>query len=327
MSAAKDTTIKDIPDVPPEVFKAARNGKLVVFIGAGVSRIIGCPSWNQFAYNQLDDLYEKKAINFYEYTSLKALDARKLLSICKKIYHERDVSPKSIRSLLKGKEELISKFTIYKDIYALNAIYVTTNFDDYLDIIASQPAETPTSLLQEQASKDYAGKEIPRGKVFHSKEDILLSNLVNGNVIHIHGSVNEESRTVVTIVDYMRHYETGGETAVFLEELFNTYSVLFLGYGLEEYEILEFIISKSHPGKNELKHFMLYPIFQTEINLLGFQRQYYADLGIQLIPYPKDENGYEQLAKVVNEWARQIGPVSRPQGFFERIKLIDEVVT
>jgi hypothetical protein len=133
-------------------------------------------------------------------------------------------------------------------------------------------------------------------------------------------------KTIVTIVDYMTHYEPGGGPAVFLEEVFKSYTVLFLGYGLEEYEILEFIISKSHPRKNELKHFMLYPIFRNEVNLLAFQRKYYADLGIQLIPYPKDENGYEQLAVVITEWSKQIGPVSRPQGFFERTKLIDEVV-
>ena len=323
---AKDTSIKDIPDVPPEVFKAARNGKLVVFIGAGVSRIIGCPSWNEFAYKQLDDLRERKAINFYEYTSLKALDARKLLSICKKIYLERKVQPKSMKSLLKGNDDLISKCTIYKDIYALNAIFVTTNFDDYLDIIAEQPVDKPTSFSEEPASKDYAEREIPRGKVFHSKEDLLLSNLANGNVIHLHGSVEEDSKTVVTIVDYMRHYELGGEPAAFLEAVFNAYTVLFLGYGLEEYEILEFIIGKSDRRKNELKHFMLYPIFRNEVNLLELQRKYYADLGIYLIPYPKDENGYDQLTAVINEWSKQIGPVSRPQGFFERIKLIDEVV-
>ena len=68
MSSPKNTTIKDIPDVPPEVFKAAKNGKLVIFIGAGVSRIVGCPSWSELAHKQLKDLYEKKALNYYEYT-------------------------------------------------------------------------------------------------------------------------------------------------------------------------------------------------------------------------------------------------------------------
>jgi len=326
VSSPKNTTIKDIPDVPPEVFKAAKNGKLVIFIGAGVSGIVGCPSWNELAHKQLKDLYEKKALNYYEYTNLKTLDARKLLSICRKIYDERKVSPESMKTLLKGRDELIKKSTIYKDLYGLNAIYVTTNFDDYLDMIADQPTEKPTSFSKAPASKDYAEKDIPGGKVFYSKEHLLLSHLANGNIMHIHGSVKDEGKTIVTIVDYMRHYEPGAEPAVFLEAVFNSYTVLFVGYGLEEYEILEFIISKSHPAKNELKHFMLYPIFQNEINLLAFQRKYYADLGIQLIPYPKDENGYEQLAAVISEWSKQIGPIARPQGFFERIKLIDEEV-
>jgi hypothetical protein len=326
MSSSENVTIKDIPDVPPEVFKAARNGKLVVFIGAGVSRIVGCPSWNEFAHKQLQDLYEKKALNYYEYTTLKTLDARKLLSICRKLYDERRVLPESMRILLKARDELIKKSTIYKDLYDLNAIYVTTNFDDYLDVIADQPIEKPTSFSGAPASKEYAEKDFPRGKVFHSKENLLLSHLVNGNIIHIHGSVKDEGKTIVTIVDYMRHYEAGAEPSVFLEAVFNSYTVLFVGYGLEEYEVLEFVINKAHPAKKELKHFLLYPIFKNEVNLLAFQRKYYADLGIQLIPYPKDENGYDQLAIVIREWSKEIGPIARPQGFFERIKLIDEEV-
>jgi hypothetical protein len=71
---------------------------------------------------------------------------------------------------------------------------------------------------------------------------------------------------------------------------------------------------------------MLYPMFEKNKNLLKFYQGYYRDLGIQLIPYSIDKNGYEQLAIVINKWAKQIGPISRPQRFLERIRLIDEVI-
>jgi hypothetical protein len=71
---------------------------------------------------------------------------------------------------------------------------------------------------------------------------------------------------------------------------------------------------------------MLYPIPRQELSLLDFQQEYYKDLGIQLVPYPIDENGYEQLAIVIREWANQIGDSARPQNFLDKIKLIDEVV-
>ncbi|MGD0236229.1 MAG: hypothetical protein ABSC55_17045 [Syntrophorhabdales bacterium] len=71
---------------------------------------------------------------------------------------------------------------------------------------------------------------------------------------------------------------------------------------------------------------MLYPVFRAESNILEFQRKYYLELGIELVPYPKDNNGYEQLVNVIREWSGQIGPISRPQGFLEKIRMIDEVI-
>lgn len=322
-----DTEIKDIPDVPSQLIVAARSGRLVVFIGAGVSRIIGCPSWDEFAHRQLKDLYEKKVINYHEYTNLKALDARKLLSICRRIYEEKKMRPPDMRSLLRGEDSLLKKFPIYDDLYSFNAVYVTTNYDDYLDEVAQRSITKLTSITQTSTVQDPSEKEIPHGKIICSKEQLLISNLSNGNIIHLHGSIDDERSTIVTITDYITYYEHGSKPAVLLEEIFKAYTVLFVGYGLEEYEILEFMISKSHTSKGEVKHFMLYPVFRREINLLDLYQKYYNELGIQLVPYPIDESGYEHLASVVQEWAKQIGPISQPQGFFEKIKLIDEVVS
>lgn len=326
LPANNDEELKEIPEIPSEIRKAASSGRLVLFIGAGVSRIIGVPSWKEFALLQLRDLYEKREINFYEYRNLESLDARKLLSICRKIYEERNIQPQSMKSLLKGKDELIKRFNIYEDLYAFNAVYVTTNYEDYLDQVAQKPIRKTVSIAKLLLSQKYPEKETPIGKIIQSKEQLLISNLTNGSIIHLHGSIHDEGNTIVTIVDYMKHYEHNSKPAVLLEEIFKTYTVLFVGYGLEEYEILEFMIGKSQTAKGEVKHIMLYPIFKRETNLLDFHRKYYRDLGIQLTPYPIDESGYEHLAEIIHEWAKQIVPISQPQGFLERIKLIDEVI-
>jgi hypothetical protein len=255
------------------------------------------------------------------------LDARKLLSICRSIYKKNNVEPSSMKSLLKGDEKLIKKFTIYEDLYDFNVIYITTNYDNYFDEVIQRPINKKEVVLNSKVdSKNHIDEEKQKGKIIYRKEDILISNLINNSLIHFHGSVNDEKNVVMTIVDYMKHYEHNSEPAIFLKEIFTKYIVLFIGYGLEEYEIIEFLISKSSKGKNEMRHFMLYPMFEKNKNLLIFYQGYYGDLGIQLIPYPIDKNGYEQLVIVINKWAKQIGPISRPQGFLERIRLIDEVI-
>lgn len=326
VSNPKEAEMKDIPDVPNDILKAAADGKLVIFIGAGVSRIIGCPSWKKFAVLQLNDLRNKGAINYYEYKNLESLDARRLLSICRRIYEEKSIKPPGMESLLKAKDELIKKFTIYDDLLAFNVIYVTTNYDGYMEKAAKRRKSILEPASGATSSESTVEKSIPKFTSIHSKDELLISSLTNGSVIHLHGSVKDESNAIVTIVDYMEHYKRDSKPDIFLRELFNAYTVLFVGYGLEEYEILEFMISKSQTAKGELRHYMLYPVFKKETNLLGFQRKYYEDLGIHLIPYPMDENGYEHLAKVISEWGKQIGPISRPQGFIEKVRLIDEVV-
>jgi len=323
----KEIEIKENPSVPPEIFKAVSNGKLVLFIGAGVSRIIGCPSWGKFALQQLKYLYKNKAINYHEYSNLKSLDARKLLSICRSIYKKNNIEPPSMKSLLKGEDELIKKFTIYEDLYSFNAVYITTNYDSYIDEIAQKIInKNEVELNSKVESQFHIEEEKPKGRIICQEEDMLISNLNNGNVIHLHGSINDEKNVVMTIVDYINHYKYNSKPAVLLEEIFKNYTVLFVGYGLEEYEIIEFLISKSSTGKNEIRHFILYPMFEKDNNLVKFYQGYYRDLGVELIPYSIDKNGYDQLTIVINKWSKQIGPVSRPQGFLERIRLIDEVV-
>lgn len=203
---------------------------------------------------------------------------------------------------------------------------MTTNYDDHLDQVAEKDTTQKLSPLKQLPTPEMPVKPVSENKVVYLKEDLLLSQLTSGWILHLHGSIKEQRELIVTIVDYMKHYEPNSKASVLLEEIFKSYTVLFVGYGLEEYEILEFVIRKSQATKGELRHFMLYPVFKNEINLLALQKRYYADLGVQLVPYSIDNIGYEQLAKVITEWAKQIGPISRPPDFYERIKLIDEVI-
>ncbi|MEG8945625.1 SIR2 family protein [Rosettibacter firmus] len=320
--------IQDIPDVPDEIISAAQHGRLVLFIGAGLSRIIGCPSWDEFACLFLKVLYEKKIINYHEYEKLQHLDARKLLSICRKLY-EKKLGKKSldfIKSFLTAKDDLNEKFNIYDNLYSFNAIYVTTNYDDYLDKVAQRSIKNTTYINSSNSIENPIEKDSSKNNIIYKKEELLISNLINGYVIHLHGSILDESNLILTVTDYIKHYKPDSKSVILLEEIFKNYTVLFVGYGLEEFEILELLVSKSNPSKQEVKHFMLYPIFKNEINLLKFYEEYYKELGIQLVPYPIDENGYEHLAEVISTWAKIIGPQSRPQDFLEKIKLIDEVL-
>ena len=317
----------DIPEIPKQILEAASRGNLIIFVGAGVSRIIGCPSWNAFASLVLDDLTEKNIINYFENSELSKLPPRKILSICWEIYKENNLTPPDFKHIFKENEKLKEKYDIYAALYDFNAIYVTTNYDDQLDREANKGRPIRQAESSPEEPQGTVSEQIKVGKNIYREEDLLISNLVTGNVIHIHGSVNDQSKAIVTLADYMSKYaEREGKIQVFLNYIFSHYTVLFIGYGLDEYEILEFMISKLPKNERAISHYLLIPFFESQKNVINYQQKYYASFGIELIHYFIDRSGYSHLAGVIKEWAKEIGPISRPKTSLDKLGLIDEIL-
>ena len=324
--------IPEIPEIPVPILESASNGKLVVFIGAGVSRLLEYPSWQKLAEKYAKYLYKEGHLSYLEYEYLKKLDARKLLSICKNFCKKNNIPEPSRSKILNAKEAEENIHNVYEYIYRWNVVYVTTNFDDELDKVAEKPHKEVT-IENYSSSSDSLQLETNNKKIVYNPEQILISHLYSsGNVIHLHGSLDSE-KLILTINDYLYHYQNE-QIQSFLNHLFTTFTVLFIGYGLEEYELLEFLIHKSqlhtsshlNSGQKEIKHYLLYPLFSWEQTMLKFYQLYYEDLKIKLIPYKKDEKGYKQLYDVIKKWTPSIKSYVKPLNSLDKLKLIDEVV-
>lgn len=124
----------DSENLPHNLIHAAQDGKIVFFIGAGVSRLLGGYSWNDYALNKLNYLFKQHIISFHDKKRLSELDSRKLLSICDILLKENNISiPSEKDFLINSKQEEDKSSDVYQNLYSLNAIYVTTNYDNYLD--------------------------------------------------------------------------------------------------------------------------------------------------------------------------------------------------
>jgi len=324
--------ILEIPEIPKPILEAALNGKLVVFIGAGVSRLLGYPSWQNLAERYAEYLYKEGYLSYLEYEHLKKLDPRKLLSICKNFCKKKNIPKPSISELLQPKEIEKDISDIYELIYSWNVIYVTTNFDDELDKVAKKPRKDFT-IENYSSSSDSLLLGNPNIEIISDPEQILETYLYSsGNIIHLHGSL-DSGKSILTISDYLYHYQHE-KIQSFLNRLFTDFTVLFIGYGLEEYELLEFLVHKSQihtsnhlkSGEKEIRHYLLYPLFSWEQAMLEFYQLYYEDLNIELIPYKKDAKGYKQLYRVIKDWTQRIKEYVRPPRYLDKLKLIDEVV-
>lgn len=279
--------ITDIPDVPQKIIEAVNHRKLAVFIGAGVSRLVGCWSWEKLAKKLIEKCFDKDVLNYKEKESvLQSRDHRQIITIAYNLLKKDEKHELFYEcmeeALMFGKNEIELKGSnIYDKIIKLRGTFFTTNADVLFD----------NKFIQEN--------------IYVIKADFIpgiISEEKENKLFHIHGSIKDRDSLVFTLSQYLTRY-SNNNFRNFLKTIFNYYTVLFLGYGLMEFQLLEFIFEGE---STSLKHYMLEPFYFGEDNLLKLSQLYYDELGIEVIGYEKDKKGYKQLESVLDKWGYEI---------------------
>ncbi|MDI9615131.1 SIR2 family protein [Methanothermobacter sp.] len=294
--------IKSIPELPFSIVEALNEKKLALFIGAGVSRIMGCCGWEEISKKLLGICKSTGIISFREFKNLQDRSPKELITICRHLLESNGNDDKFyelIASCLELDKNL--GFNLYKELTSLSGKFqgpiITTNIDNHFHEF----------FEDKNIFYDVEGSDVER----------LLQHLGSRSLLcHVHGCLEKDKKGIVfTLREYIHRYNNKHFKKV-LEHIFNEYRVLFIGYGLEEFEILDFIITKygdqiKHDSEGRCKHFILKPYFRGDERLLEYDQHYYRDLGIEVIPYAIDERGYSQLHEVLEEWNIQINNKSR----------------
>lgn len=295
-----------VPELPATLREAAFRGKLIPFIGAGVSVLAGCPNWEKLADDAFQCFIANDQFSHAQVDQIKWLRPRIKLSIARGLQEKHGVridfkqllQPAAWRDSERGTR-------LYASLARLGNTFVTTNYDEWLD----EERAAPLAKVKEEAAPVNAAPR-PRS-VFFRKAEFTAANLNQPNtVIHLHGSVKEPAGMVVTTSDYIEHYKNDrrgdqeNPVLTFLDNLFQEKFVLFIGYGLDELEILEYVILKSKQFKTaglEPRHFILQGFFSHERELMLNMRDYYDQCGIGLLPFLKDRKGWDQLLDVIED--------------------------
>lgn len=290
------------------IIRAAKRGKLIFFVGAGMSVHLGIPGWRSFALKFLDLIYDNKNLTFLNFKTKESLaneETRKLLSICKfasEINISKDDLKKAYEKWFKVNLARVKNAGLYEKLYSMNAIYITTNYDNALDLLAEQPDSSKTTKTS--ISSDTLGT------TYYKIEDFKKDILAKGNVIHIHGSINDCDNLLVSYEDYIKRYNMKGITTIerprienyneFLEELFNDIEnvFLFIGYGLEEIEILQYLFNrlKEKAIATNNNRFLLLPCYADEFLKVSYFNHYYENnYDLSIIPLDLTDNGYDGI--------------------------------
>ena len=304
-----DNRIYSIPPLPKAIVDAVNNDKLAIFIGAGVSRLIGCMGWDELAQNLTNRCFSTKkedgspCINFNEKDTLSEfLDHKKTITICYSILKQNgfeDIFFEELEKSLDPNPELLKSKNIYDELYHLRGLFITTNADRYFADHKFNPMQS--------VYKDFNPSGIDRTKLYH-----------------IHGLIPHRNSLVFTVPQYIQRY-TDNPFRKFLETIFNEYVVLFVGYGMSEFELLDFLITKfdSNNGRY-LKHFILMSYSTGGENSLVLDQHYYNSMGISVLGYEKAELGHGQLYNVIKRWSSEISQTSNY--LYDSLNEIDEVI-
>lgn len=285
------TIIYDMPPLPSDIVKAVNKERFAVFIGAGISRLAGCISWSELASGLVDRCYSLNNANgvtvklsFRQKQQLKEeTDYKKTITIVKEIFSENGSKGRfyeEVNDLLRASTEKADCPEIYDELLGIRGLFLTTNidtnFDKYFDT-----------------------------RVVFNDQDFDYENIDQTKLYHIHGSIKKPEEMVLTLENYFDRYQQSSRLHGFLNKVFAEYSILFIGYGLGEFEILDYLFTKFAKGSGQ-QHFTLLPFYTGEESLLKLQQYYYRTMKITVVAYRADDAGHARLSDVVKEWVKEI---------------------
>ena len=282
--------LRETIDPPNEVIQAAMSGELVMFVGSGISMLLGLPSWKGLAEEALKDLRQSSLLDFSEVEQLKTLDPKKQLSIAKLIAQENGNS----LNLVKHFPDKPEGNSIYKALNDMGCVCVTTNYDE---LLAPRFRETDD------------GSTTPTpGPRIYEKSRFFPYHLDNpGTVIHLHGAISNPGTMIVTTEDYLKHYDNEN-VCEFLNELFSRKTVVFIGYGLDEVEILEHILRRGSASlTGDRRRFLLWGCFKSEQLLYEKLYLYYEkSFGVKLLGYLRDYKNFACQEDIIKSWSQKL---------------------
>ena len=260
-------------EFPDELVDAARDDKLVLFVGAGAS--IDAPANLPTYYQLVKQLAAEQGTDHPEDGA--ALDAFLGKLPDRGSAHERTLQLMSSENA-NCNETHKAIMRIAKTLKTPRI--VTTNYDVLLEKAAAS--------LSMDIDRIYRGPALPLGSSFDG-------------IVHIHGDIHSRpDEIILDDRDYAKAYLQDSWAARFLTEMFRNYSVLFIGYGMSD-PIMRYLtlggISQDHP------QFALSAEDSTE------EHKSWNERGITTIPFPLSSNpssSYEELPKALNSFADQL---------------------
>lgn len=290
---------------------------ICLFLGAGVARNLGMPNWKELAIKITRFCLDEKMINNSLVHTLEHFeDPLKIISYCfKKIkeHKKEQIFDKFLCSIFRDeprkqfekykKDKINKQAEIYKDLIQLyesgKVLFVQTNYDDIIET--------------------YAVKSLKEGYVPYC--DKSKKELDNSLLIYLHGKIDRFetsgedfcSNLVLSKEKYNEVYVKEGNSRglqeAFINKLLTKYCIIFLGYSLQDIEILQLIVNKPKVEEDRPINIIIDTCEAKQLSneITASYIKEASNNNINVYTYSAEKNGIEkQFKKVVKDIKKAI---------------------
>jgi hypothetical protein len=308
----------------PELHQAAKDDNIILFLGAGLAKMYGCLLWSEMAKELSEVLLKKKIISYAEEDILSReseVDPRKVISICYSLCKNKkqklNIYNDTIKNTIRIKEKENNNLKeIYELVFSINPkAYLTTNLDLGIKKYSSMYLNPNQKIFNCTLPDD-------QGVI----KEIGYQIFKDGNIVYLHGNSEKIEDSILTVEKYLEYYS---DKENFLRNLFLNIDgfIVFIGYGLTEWDVIEKIYkiykSNKESFKIEITGCLLSPVFTHEITKFKLEQSYYESFGINSIPYLIDDEGHKTLRRVLENLKKALDK-TRPTTY-DIFKEIEEI--
>jgi SIR2-like domain len=313
--------------IPPKLKEILLDGetKIAFFVGAGVSKLLGIPLWNELANEAIKYLQENNYINHTESLRLRSENyaPKQIISIFHSLINDADKLKGFYAGKLIKKPKKNNPYELlygFEKAIAKPVVKISTNVDSEYENMLRVVTD------KEKQKQNQEGQPTP---VQINYQGTQLNNFSkNQRIDHktlyqIHGSSNDPQNAILTAAQYIENYSNEEGLRGFLENIFTEHIVLFFGSSVQEFEILEHCL-KSTPSNKY--HYALVGTRVGDDNLFRVRKAYFEELKVKAVPYYLDFQGFDRLNYILEKWANEIIS-AKADGFYQNVEsIIDEVL-
>ena len=270
------------------ILPASEKRNLFFFIGAGVSRLMGVPGWDEFSEILIKAAFPNYADHQAILTSITGSKER--ITIAYEEFNRKNQIKKFYKHFAKAmtpRRGFKASSNIYELLNKFEANFLTTNADDLFEKVLGS-------------------------EVCHDEYDLSLIKSdkfkKTNHLFYLHGhyttdNARNEEKLVFTADQYVKRYNDR-RLQDFLSAVFGDpeTTIIFIGYGLNEYELIDYIVTKARCKGNKAQNVYVLQGFCSNQDIVYYAKKAYFDaLEIELIPFDMDEQGHGALFGVLED--------------------------